>query len=85
MIKKEWLWIDNYTNKNKMTQTQKILEYLNEYKQITPLEAMRDLGIYRLASRIFDLKEQGYNIHTEMVDVKNRYGTTTKVASYSIK
>jgi hypothetical protein len=67
-----------------MTQTQRILEYLNEYKQITPLEAMRDLGIYRLASRIYDLKEQGYNIHTEMVDVKNRYGSTTKVASYRL-
>lgn len=84
MFKKEWLWIDNYTNKHKMTQTQKILEYLNEYKQITPLEAMRDLGVYRLASRIFDLKEQGYNIDTEMVDVKNRYGSTTKVACYRL-
>jgi len=84
MFKTEWLWIDNYTNKHKMTQTQRILEYLNEYKQITPLEAMRDLGIYRLASRIFDLKEQGYNIHTEMVDVKNRYGSTTKVACYRL-
>jgi hypothetical protein len=84
MFKKEWLWIDNYTNKHKMTQTQKILEYLDEYKKITPLEAMRDLGIYRLASRIFDLKQQGYNIETEMVDVKNRYGSTTKVACYRL-
>lgn len=84
MFKKEWLWIDNYTNKNKMTQTQKILEYLNKYDKITPLEAMRDLGIYRLASRIYDLKEQGYNIETEMVDVKNRYGSTTKVACYKL-
>jgi hypothetical protein len=34
-----------------------IEDYLDTYGEITPLEAMRDLGIYRLASRISDLKK----------------------------
>jgi hypothetical protein len=68
----------------KITQQDRIINYLNDYCTITPLQAMRDLGCYRLSARIFDLKENGYNIDTKMVEVKNRYGGTTKVAEYSL-
>lgn len=67
----------------KITQCEMIVEYLNTYKEITPLEAMRDLGIYRLASRISDLKKQGHKIKSEMVSVATRNGGRTHIARYS--
>jgi len=36
-------------------------------KSITPLDALRDFGCMRLGARIFQLKQQGYNIKSEMV------------------
>ena len=42
------------------TQTQRIIDYIAEFGSITQLDALRDLGIMRLASRISDLKRQGY-------------------------
>jgi hypothetical protein len=60
-----------------------IVDYIDEYGAITALEALRDLGCYRLASRISDLKRQGYNIKSEMVSVATRNGGRTHIARYS--
>lgn len=67
----------------KITQCEMIEDYLDTYGGITPLEAMRDLGIYRLASRISDLKKQGHKIKSEMVSVATRNGGRTHIAKYS--
>lgn len=68
----------------KITQCEMIVEYLNTYKEITPLEAMRDLGVYRLSARIKDLKDRyGYKIKSEMVSVATRNGGRTHIARYS--
>ena len=67
----------------KITQCEMIIDYLDEYGSITPLEAMRDLGIYRLASRISDMKKQGHKIKSKMVAVRTRNGGRTHIASYS--
>lgn len=67
----------------KITQCEMIIDYLKKYKSITPLEAIRDLGVYRLASRIADLKKQGYKIKSEMVSVETRNGGRTHIARYS--
>lgn len=67
----------------KITQCEMIEDYLDEWGSITPLEAMRDLGIYRLASRISDMKKQGHKIKSEMVSVATRNGGRTHIARYS--
>ena len=67
----------------KMTQCEMIKEYINEYGSISALEALRDLGVYRLASRIADLKKQGHKIKSEMVSVATRNGGRTHIARYS--
>lgn len=67
----------------KESQAIRILGYIEEFGSITPLEAMRDLGVYRLAARIADLRKAGNDIQTTMIDVPNRYGTSSKVARYS--
>ena len=67
----------------KITQCEMIEDYIDEWGSITPLEAMRDLGIYRLASRISDMKKQGHKIKTEMVEVETRNRGKTRIAKYS--
>lgn len=42
---------------------------------ITQKEAINDLGIYRLASRICDLKQMGVPIESRFKRVETRYGT----------
>lgn len=49
-----------------MTQTELVLAYIDQYGSITARDAMLELGIYRLAARIADLKELGYNIVSTM-------------------
>jgi hypothetical protein len=66
-------------------QKQRIIKYIEDFGSITPLEAMRDIGCYRLSARIYDLKEEGYNIVTETVGVKNRYDEVVHVAQYSLE
>lgn len=62
-----------------------ILRYLQDYGSISQLEAANELGCYRLSSRIYDLKQQGYNIVKTMESKKNRYGKSVSFARYAIK
>ena len=67
---------------SKPTQNQRILNYIDEFGSITQLEALRDLGVMRLASRISDLKKQGYPITSRLESVKNRYDEDCRVKRY---
>jgi hypothetical protein len=69
-------------NNHKPTQNQRVLDYIKEFGSITQLEALRDLGVMRLASRISDLRKQGENIGSKMIKVQNRYGESCHVKSY---
>lgn len=68
----------------KVTQNERILRHLNIYGSISSLEAMREYGIMRLASRISDLKRQGYRIVSETVTSKNRFGEDTHYKVYRL-
>ena len=68
----------------KMTQCDKILHYIEEYESITPLDALREFGCMRLASRITDLKRRGYPITRKMETAKNRAGEPVRYARYSM-
>tara|TARA_R110000824_G_scaffold327627_1_gene514487 strand:- start:181 stop:489 length:309 start_codon:yes stop_codon:yes gene_type:complete len=77
MIKKE---------KKKVTQTSRIKKYLKEGNSITPLDALRMYGTFRLASIICNLRNNDKfmadkEIKTTMVE--NKFGV--KFASYRIK
>lgn len=67
---------------HKPTQCQKIIVYINKYGSISTWEAMMDLGVARLASRIFDLKEKGYKFRKQRVYTKNRDGEKTYYDRY---
>lgn len=66
------------------TQCERVLGYIENHGYITQYEAMSDLGVMRLASRISELRKQGYPIIGERVNVTNRFGETCNVCRYSI-
>lgn len=68
----------------KATQNQKILDYMVKFGGITQLEALGDLGVMRLASRISDLRRAGHDIKSETITVKNRFEEECHVAKYSL-
>lgn len=68
----------------KATQAERVLGYIEKFGSITQYEALQDLGVMRLASRISDLKKQGYPIKSEVVTVKNRFGENCFIKRYSL-
>lgn len=70
---------------SKITQNDKVIMYLQQFGSINPLQALGDLSIMRLASRISDLKSMGYEIEKRMVTGKNRYGESVSYAEYRLK
>lgn len=68
----------------KVTQCQRILDYMMKFGSISTLEAFKDLGVARLASRIHDLKGMGYNITSETKSSINRFGEQTHFKVYRL-
>lgn len=68
----------------KPSQNQRILQYMGTFGGITSLEAMRDLGVQRLASRISDLRRLGWPITSEFITVENRFGEKCNVKRYML-
>lgn len=69
---------------SKATQAERVLAYMDEFGSITQFQAMQDLGVMRLASRISDLKKLGYPIQSEVVTVKNRFDEDCYIKRYSL-
>lgn len=67
-----------------MTQNEMVLSWLQK-APIGPMEAMKELGIMRLASRIHDLREAGNDIHMSWHYVMDRHGNERRVARYTLK
>ena len=68
----------------KMTQCERVLRHLEDYGSIDPMEAIYEYVCMRLASRISDLKRQGYPIVSERTKGKNRYGEDTSYCTYRL-
>ena len=57
-----------------MTQTERVLRYMQKYGSISQLEATADLSITRLASRIHDIQKMGYTVNKRTEYGENAYG-----------
>ena len=69
----------------KITQKQRILDYINEFGYITSWEAYQDLGVTQLGARIKELKEQGYKFNKEREYNKNRFGDPVHFDKYYLE
>ena len=67
-----------------MSDKDRLLAWLKSGRTITPLEAMNELGCYRLGARIWDLRREGYTIITTMVETKDRNGERCRFARYRL-
>ncbi len=70
---------------HKPNQNERILEYIEEFGSITQLEALKEIGCMRLASRISDLKRLGYPIVSEIETVENRFGEKVHIKRYRME
>lgn len=61
----------NLNKKESESQCRQIAEYLKKGYSITSLEALKLFNCMRLASRIWDLREQGYNVGKKIVALPN--------------
>ena len=75
---------DATAREQRLTQSMKILKYMMDFGSITPIEALKDLGVMRLGARIYDLEKQGFVILHERESGKNRYGEKTSYARYRL-
>lgn len=69
----------NSNRRKKPTQEELVLRYMEEHGSITAWDAFTDLNITRLSGRIYDLRDQGYDIDMNYETSANgaRYGVYT--------
>lgn len=67
------------------TQPARLLAFLLNGRRIDPLMAWRTAGIYRLADTVFQLRGMGWQVATNRLDVKNRFGEQCHVAQYELR
>lgn len=82
---KQISFFDPPEKEQRLTQRMKIVKYMNDFGSITPVQAMKDLGVMRLAARISDLEAEGWQIEHERETGENRYGEKTTYARYRLK
>ena len=69
-------------NNKRPTQCERLEKYFKDFGSITQLEALADLGIFRLASRISEMKKDGFEIKDKQECVLNRYGEKCYIKRY---
>lgn len=65
-----------------MTQGERILDYIDTYGSITPMEAWEHLGVTKLATRISELRRGGEKIEKRYVTGTNRFGEKIQYMEY---
>lgn len=68
-----------------MTQREQILDYISTFGSISPMEAFFDLGITKLATRISEMKKQGYEFETITEKSVNRLGKNVYFTRYKFR
>ena len=66
----------------RITQRDRVLDYIRQFGSISSWDAYKDLGVTQLATRISELKERGYVFRKERVNTKNRFGGATHYDKY---
>ena len=69
----------------KETHYLRVLRHLKEKGHITSLEAFREYGLTRLSAVIFNLRQDGFDIASDKVGRKNRYGKMVYFAKYTLR
>lgn len=68
-----------------MTQCERIVKYIEETGSITQLDALREFGCMRLASRVSELRKKGVPIVGSTETARNRYGEKIRYSRYRLE
>ena len=66
----------------KVSQKDRIINYIRQFGSIASWEAYQDLGVMQLGARIDQLQKDGYVFKTEWETKKNRYGENVSFKRY---
>ena len=66
------------------SKTMDVLNHLKNYGSISQSEAVDLYNLYRLSSVIFELRKRGYEITSEIVPFKSKYGIMSNFAVYHL-
>ncbi len=65
------------------SQADAVLWHLKKYGSITSYEAIKEYGATRLSAIIFNHRKDGYDIDSQPLKKKTRFGRTTNIAKYT--
>lgn len=68
-----------------MTHHERIYDYMDRFGSITPMEAFRDLGETKLATRIGEMRRKGIEIDQAECESQNRFGDTVRYMRYWLR
>lgn len=68
---------------DKAKQCRRIMDFVDKHGSINPLQALKGLGVMRLASRISDLEKAGAKFDHKMVTSKNQFGESVRYMVYT--
>ena len=69
---------------SKITQHDRVLQYMKQFGSITTLDAYRDLGITKLTTRISEMRKMGMRIIGTPETVENRFGDKCHINRYTL-
>jgi len=68
----------------RITQRDRVLQYIRTEGSITALEAVRELGVLQLSARLVELERDGYLFIKTKEKSKNRFGEDVYYIRYSL-
>ena len=68
----------------KITQRERVLNYITAYGSITRLDAANAIGCFELASRIGELESEGHRFNRQTECSRNRYGDKVHYTRYTL-
>jgi hypothetical protein len=66
-----------------MNQKEAVMNYIDRFGSITPMQAFTDLGITKLSTRISELQRDGIKFKKELIPITTRLGHKTQYMRYS--
>ncbi len=66
----------------RVTQRDRVLDYIKSTGCISSWDAYRDLGVTQLSTRISELKDMGYKFRKQRVKTTTRFGVKTHYDNY---
>ena len=69
----------------KQTHKNLIIWHMRTFGSITPMDAWNEYHCTKLATRVSELKREGWNIIGERTDSVNKYGHATHYMTYRLK